>query len=256
MEKYNSINEVFNIRLQQQIDGVLPQRFVYELGMPSEALLYAGVENLPIEMSASTLTKKSDNDYISNHPFELSEIKNLPLAIQCPIAVFDSEERNGKKVVLTEIVQNGNNFIAILDIIKLRGRNANVINSIISLYAKESNGRIAKWFDSEFAKLTPKGGTALLQWADTKKASNWLTNHVSDVRAVGMSSRRIANIINSFADCQFFEENSLQGEDEHTTENKANSLLLAKAKLKAKMARLKLMEIVSVDGVGTKKTIP
>ena len=38
----------------------------------------------------------------------------------------------------------------------------------------------------------------LLKWADTKKASDWLANHTSDVHAVGLSNRRIANKIKSF----------------------------------------------------------
>ena len=45
---------------------------------------------------------------------------------------------------------------------------------------------------------TKKGEEPLLKWADTKKASDWLVNHTSDVHAVGLSNRRIANKIKSF----------------------------------------------------------
>ena len=72
-------------------------------------------------------------------------------------------------------------------------------------YKTESAARIAKWFDSEFAHITKKGDEPLLKWADTKKASDWLTNHASDVHAVGLSSKRIAKIINKFANYQNFE---------------------------------------------------
>ncbi|MBP5418468.1 MAG: hypothetical protein J6Y72_01450 [Bacteroidales bacterium] len=204
---YEQINSVFNARLQQQIEGVLPKGFIYELGMPSKALLFAGVEELPIELAASTISLKSDKSYIHNHPFDLSSIKNLPLAIQMPIAVFDSIEHNGRKVILTELLDNyGKNFLVIINVRKLsrNGRYSNSINSIISLYAKENVVSIAKWFDSK----NPSGlnlGTDLCKWADIKKASCWLSNHVSNVHAVGLSTKRIANVIKSFAEYQFFD---------------------------------------------------
>ena len=203
---YDIVNTKFNVGLQFQIDGTLPKDFIYELGMPSKVLLFAGIENLPIEMLPSTLTTKSDKSYIHSHPFDLIEIKNLPLAIQKPIAVFDTEEPIGnRKVILTELLSRGNNFIALIDVIKIsrNGRYSNSINSIISLYPKDSLVRVAKWFDSEFAELTKKGEPTLLKWADIKKASCWLNSHASDVRAAGLSPKRIANIINSFYDYQF-----------------------------------------------------
>jgi len=211
---YNILNSNFNNELQEQINGTLQKGHIYKIGMPSEALLYAGIKNLPIEMASSTLEIKSSSDYIHNHPFGLISIYNLPIAIQQPIAVFNSEELyTDKKVVLTEITNNNNNFIAIIDIRKSRNQKVNEINSIISIYAKDSAVRIAKWFDS-----TNKNGlnlnVELCKWADIKKALCWLTNHSSDVSAVGLSTKRIANIVNKFKNVQFFENNSqknLQG---------------------------------------------
>lgn len=55
---------------------------------------------------------------------------------------------------------------------------------------------------------------------DVKKASEWLTNHASDVHAVGLSSRRIAKLINNIVNHHFFgkeKNNNLSnqnGEDE------------------------------------------
>jgi hypothetical protein len=163
--------------------------------MPSGALLHGGVKNLPLEMSSRTLETKSSTDYRHRHPFDLSDVRDLPRAINQPIAVFKSEYEDGKKVVLTELSdKEGNNFVCIIDVRQTRGRNVVSFNSVISLYPKDSAGRIAKWFDSEFAGLTKKGEEPLLQWADYQKASDWLANHASDVHAVGLSSRRIANL--------------------------------------------------------------
>ena len=190
------INDRFNAELQMQISGTLPKGHIYKLGMPSEMLRFAGIENLPIELTANNLQLKASESYKSNHPFELEEVKNLVFAIQMPIAIFDSEEQNGRKVILTELKnKKGDNFIAIVDVRKIGGRNYIEINSIISLYPKDSAVRIAKWFDSEGAKLTDKGKDALLKWADKEKAFKWLASHSSNVNAAGLSPKRIANII-------------------------------------------------------------
>ncbi|MBQ7211564.1 MAG: hypothetical protein IJS19_02665 [Muribaculaceae bacterium] len=202
-----AVNRRFNEELQKQIDGTLPRKHVYKLGKPSGALLFAGVEDLPIEMLATTLEAKSSKEYVSNHPFRLEDVKNLPQAINAPIAIFDSETKDGRKVILTELKDTkGNNFVAVLDVVNVGGRNHISINDVISLYPKDSNSRIAKWFDSEFAKITKKGEEPLLKWADTKKASEWLANHTSDVHVVGLSNGRIAKLIQNFESVQTFDE--------------------------------------------------
>jgi hypothetical protein len=139
------INTRFNEELQQQIEGTLPQGHVYQLGMPSEILLKAGVKDLPIELKAEKLGHKSSKNYRRNHPFDLSEIKGLPSALNSPIAVFNSTKPDGKKIILTELKdKNGNNFVAIL---KVHENSPNVeINSIRSIYPKDQVTELTNWF--------------------------------------------------------------------------------------------------------------
>lgn len=209
VREQRSINNVFNDALDKQIAGTLPKGYNYQLGKPSSALKFAGIEDLPIELSSRTLEVKSSKDYKSNHPFDLNSVKNLPVAIQRPVAIFDSEYEDGRKVILTELKDgNGHSIIAVLGLRKLRGRNYAEVNSIISLYGKDSSVRIANWFDSK----NPNGlglDKNLCRWADTKKASEWLTNNASNVHSVGLSLKRIAKVINSFENNQFSEENLL-----------------------------------------------
>ena len=209
VREQRKINNDFNDALDKQIAGTLPKGYTYQLGKPSLALKFAGIDDLPIELSSRTLEVKSSKDYKSNHPFDLASIKNLPIAIQRPVAIFDSEYEDGRKVILTELKDDkGHSIIAVLGLRKLRGRNYAEVNSIISLYGKDSAVRIANWFDS-----TNKNGLGLdkqlCRWADTKKASEWLTNNASYVHSVGLSPKRIAKIINSFVNNQFPEENLL-----------------------------------------------
>lgn len=188
-----SINQRFNDELDQQINNRLPKGHIYKLGMPGNALLSAGVRDIPIEMPAKVLETKSSKEYKSQHPFNLSEVINLPDAIQNPIAVFESEriDQPDRRVILTELKSSGKNFLAILDIYSRRG--VNEVNSIVSIYPKDSAVHIGKWFDSEtyFSRN-------LIRYVDKNKASQWLSGNSSYVNSAGLSSRRIANIINNF----------------------------------------------------------
>lgn len=99
-------NERFNNELQQQIDGTLPKGHIYKMGMPGKILLSAGVPNMPIEMSSTRLEEKSKQD---NHPFEISELKNLVKELQSPIAVF--KYGNNAKNVIISIDYQGKQFL-------------------------------------------------------------------------------------------------------------------------------------------------
>ena len=155
LKGYDSINSVFNERLRQQIDGELEKGFIYELGMPSEVLLSAGMENYPIEMAASRLVDKSMQE---NHPFELLEVFDLPKAIQNPLAVFRSATKIGAFVVLTELKHEGRNFVAAVQINQRKSDlNVNSIRSIHYRTLKNIIGWIedglGEYFCPDFCRL-------------------------------------------------------------------------------------------------------
>ena len=92
----------FNNELQQQIDGTLPQRHTYNLGYPSEALLYGGVANLPIDLlnwfkSGGKLTAWADEkkvlDFVSTQPI----MQDRKDAIIKAVADFIEKTGKGKK---------------------------------------------------------------------------------------------------------------------------------------------------------------
>ena len=160
----DEVNVRFNSELQQQIDETLPKGHIYQLGMPSAALKAAGVPDLPIELSADRLSEKASTEYASGHPFELSEIENLPQALATPIAVFDSRKGEHSKVALTELESKGNNFVAILRVQKKGpGWTEVEINDVRSLYPKDRVGGIIDWINN-----------GLLRWVDKEKAARFL----------------------------------------------------------------------------------
>lgn len=174
-------NDRFNNELQQQIDGTLPKGHIYDLGMPSDTLLNAGLPNLPIEMAASRLSDKSMQE---NHPFDLSEIRNLPKAIQSPMAIFRSATRLGSFVVMTEIEHHGRNFVVAIQANRRKGRIE--VNDIRSVYPKNNN-QIANWVTE-----------GLLEYADKKRMVEWLSKQRSNSAEVRKLFNHATNIIQNF----------------------------------------------------------
>ena len=175
-------NDRFNDELQQQIDGTLPKGHIYDLGMPSDTLLNAGLPNLPIEMAASRLSDKSMQE---NHPFDLSEIRNLPKAIQSPMAIFRSATRLGSFVVMTEIEHHGRNFVVAIQANRRKGRIE--VNDIRSVHYRTSNSHIANWVTE-----------GLLEYADKKRMVEWLSKQRYNSAEVRKLFNHATNIIQNF----------------------------------------------------------
>ena len=163
-KKLNEVNTQFNKELQQQIDGTLEGGHVYQLGMPSDVLRSAGVPNLPIEVTARTLRRKSEASW---HKFDLSAVKDLPRAIQMPIMVFDSRTVRGSKVILTELKKGDHNFVVVLKVSE--GLDSMLVNDIKSIYPKDHRQGVVDWINSG----------KLLRYADKEKALDWLNSQHS-----------------------------------------------------------------------------
>jgi hypothetical protein len=120
---------------------------------------------LPIELKAGRLKHKASENYKNRHPFDIAYIKDLPKAINQPIAVFNSTKNDGAKIILTDLKsKNGNNFVAVAKIYKdaLGKKNSMDINSIVSVYPKDNIVELINWFRS---------GDKLVAWQDKEKAS-------------------------------------------------------------------------------------
>ena len=219
-------NERFNEELQQQIDGVLPKGHVYELGNPSDVLLSAGLPDLPIEMAASRLSDKSIQE---NHPFELSELKDLPQAVQNPLAVFRSATHIGSYVVMTEIEHNGKNYVVAIQANRKNGRI--VVNSIRSVHYRSSNAHMANWIEE-----------GLLEYADKKRMAEWLSKQRYNSADVRKLFNHATKIVESFENPVVSEENQRNGngaltDDDLSTANDPVSKLTGKSTRTARQRR-------------------
>lgn len=193
------VNAEFNDNLQKQIDGTLPQGFVYQLGYPSDVLRSAGINNLPIELVASRLVDKSMQE---NHPFDLKEVENLPEAIQNPLAVFISATKVGSNVIFTELRHGGKNFVAILRV--KENKKKIEVNQIRSLYPKNTSG-IIEWINSDLATYMDK--KRMIEWIENQRNES-LSKPQSNSVEVRKQLVSAANIIKDFENPNISDGNS------------------------------------------------
>lgn len=188
----SAVNARFNDELARQIAGTLPPGHVYQLGRPGSILLSAGIPDLPIEMRASKLALKSSVKYKSNHPFNLEDVVNLPIAIESPIAVFESNTQYGSKVIFTELQdENGNRFIVSINTNVLRGYKLIQVNSISSVYPKDDIRGIIYWIN--------RGDR--LKYADKNKFLTWIAQqrpHATDLSIQNQELDIATKIVQSF----------------------------------------------------------
>ena len=132
------INRKFNSRLQKQIDGTLRDGYIYELGYPSNTLINTGVPSLPIELSSSHLADKAKQ---RNHQFDLSDIKDLPNALQNPIAVFAYGNKDKAQNIIVAIERDKKKFVIGLHF--NQERRGLIVNDIRGIFNKDN----AEWLN-------------------------------------------------------------------------------------------------------------
>jgi hypothetical protein len=182
-----NVNRKFNEELQRQIEGSLPSDHTYQLGKPSTALLSAKIPDLPIELRSSRLNDKSMQE---NHPFDVREITDLPKAIQNPLAVFRSATHIGSFVIMTELEHNEKNYVVALETNKRQGKIE--VNSVRSIHYRSSNAHIANWIDE-----------GLMDYADKKRLTEWLSKPQYNSAEVRKLFNRAAKIVQSFENTKF-----------------------------------------------------
>ena len=185
-ETLHEVNKRFNEELSGLTEENAHSKILY-LGNPGKILLAAGISDKPIKLYGNKLLKK-----MHKHDFTIAAVKNLPIEINNPIAVFKGSVENSF-AMLSELKINGNNVLASLTIGKGNDIEFNIISSI---YGKDSNS-VVFWIN--------RGKTL---YVNKEKALNYL--RISAPIAEAQDNQELdsaANIINNFENPETGEEN-------------------------------------------------
>jgi hypothetical protein len=166
-----AVNARFNEELQRQIDGTLPKGHVYRLGMPGGILKSIGMPHSMIELTKKKLEEKAHENCVHAHPFDFSEIKNLPNAIQKPLAIFLYGDKSKAVNIITEVEHNGKKFLVRISMNPIVNHQKLLVNSIRSIFPKDTHEWV-NWVNQ---------GKGL--YYDKEKVLKFLTNsrHPADV---------------------------------------------------------------------------
>ena len=170
VEDISLVNERFNEELDDfSIKNA--DKIYFDLGMPSAELLAAGVENRPIRLHGSKVAKK-----MKKHGFESYELRNLPMAVAHPIAVFDNLGRDGNRSILTELKTSNGNFLVTIDLGKGTEADFDIVSSV---FGKRGES-VVEWINKGY-----------MRFVDKEKALDYL--HLSAPIAEALDSSKLSD---------------------------------------------------------------
>lgn len=214
-EDIEDVNKRFNERLESLKADPNQKGRELSLGYPGKFLSEAGLGNAEIVMDYDRLVKKSSQEYDKIHPFEINSVKDLPKAINAPIAVFDNTNgENLGKVILTEIKKDGKNFVVAVRAVERHKKGGIVleVNEIKTLFPKEARG-IVNWFNT--------GKTSNV---DKEKALTWL-GALRSHRGTELTEQELSSATNVVKDFDIEKRKSLNFRiGDNKTEKQNNSV--------------------------------
>lgn len=195
-QQVESANERFNEQLEQLEEGTLPSGDKITLGNPSAVLLACGVNNAEI-----TATQRMLKGHIAKHGLSLDDLRNLPMALESPIMVYEWGDKARSTIVITEIPR-GNERIAVA--IRLKpGRNGIAVNAVASVHGKSVERLLA-----DMNTPLTDFGVENLKWVDKEKVLDWIAAGGSfGPSGINQGLVVATNIVENFENPKIEEEN-------------------------------------------------
>lgn len=155
-QSIDDVNKTFNDELKHYVAGKLNGSHVFKLGYPNQILKSTGFPNQPIELRASKLSEKANTEW---HKFDIAEVKDLPKALEHPLAVF--YYYNQARNVITQIEVGGKQLL--VGIHFTQNSKGIEINDIRGLFPKDN----LEWLNW-ITESNPKGDSKLM-YVDKQK---------------------------------------------------------------------------------------
>ena len=178
----NKVNRQFNEELKS-----LNDKSVLLLGNPSSVLVSAGIKNNPMKLYGTKLIAKA-----KKHGYAPEDIKDLPLAVASPLAVFTGSRPNSFAILTVLKIRGNNVLVSISPSADVNDVDFNIISSI---YDKKAKG-ILYWINEH------KG-----LYYDKEKALTYL-RHSAPIAETSKQQEldSAAKIVNSFENPKLSEE--------------------------------------------------
>ena len=165
-QNIEEVNRTFNEELEKFLAGGLSGGHAFNLGLPGAILRATGIPALPIRITGYQITKKAKD---IKHPFTPTILRNLPEALQSPVAVFTYGKNKDMRNIIVDIDYNGENILIGLVMNK---RQSNLkINDIKGLFPKSTSNWLRWIADEKDLYLNSKKIQALVEARQTNPDS-------------------------------------------------------------------------------------
>lgn len=124
-------------------EAVAGRKSIVGLGMPSKALVDAGMANVRMQLSSDVINKIKDK-----HRLTVEQIKRLPELLDKPVMVFRSATEGGYVVVVDDVAESSKGKIEPV-IVSIRANGNGTINYVRSAYARSNFATaVEKWLNA------------------------------------------------------------------------------------------------------------
>lgn len=148
-QNIEEVNRTFNEELEKFAAGELPPKHVFNLGYPSPILISAGISDAPIEITSRIIKRKSSS---AKHVFDPLLLRDLPKALQHPIAITEYKKEDNHVNIIVELTNNGENLLVG---VKASIRNRSQVNDVKGLFHKSTSGWL-RWLEGEKVRYVNK----------------------------------------------------------------------------------------------------
>ena len=165
------INDSFNSMLSV-LTPENANNLAFQLGIPNSLMKDGGVQDKPLKLYGNKIIAKQ-----RKHGFGFEELRNLPIAVANPIAIFNNYKNENNRSILTELRTKNGNFLVSVEV----GEDADIDFNIVSSVFGKGDINIVDWLKKGYAT-----------YINNEKVQNFLLHHSALIAGASAKSEPLS----------------------------------------------------------------
>ena len=165
------INDSFNSMLSV-LTPENANNLAFQLGIPNSVMKDGGVQDKPLKLYGNKIIAKQ-----RKHGFGFEELRNLPIAVANPIAIFNNYKNEYNRSILTELRTKNGNFLVSVEV----GDGVDLDFNIVSSVFGKGDISIVDWLKKGYAT-----------YINNEKVQNFLSYHSALIAGASAKSEPLS----------------------------------------------------------------
>ena len=130
----------FDEQLDDWLQGKIPQRDSLMIGATPDVFKKVGFNALPVTINRRHIDYALNGTKDANHALGIDMLKQLPKALEKPVAIFASQTQPNRVVAIVDMKHNGRSVVMPIEVDGYSRQNNIMIdsNAVVSVYAKDN----------------------------------------------------------------------------------------------------------------------